>query len=107
MTSEVLVDFAEGIALICINRPKSRNAINLNVARAIAAAIDELDSRSDLRAGTITGAGGTFCSGMDLKAYIQGEIPIIKGSICFPCRKSRFGLQHWRGVAIHGEFVLA
>ena len=38
-----------------------------------------LDRRADLRVGILTGAGGTFCSGMDLKAYLDGEIPVVEG----------------------------
>jgi enoyl-CoA hydratase len=43
------------------------------VSDAIEAAIDELDERADLACGVITGAGGTFCAGMDLKAFVAGE----------------------------------
>ena len=39
----------------------------------VCAAVDELDARSDLRVGIRTGADGTFCSGMDLKAFLRGE----------------------------------
>ena len=43
------------------------------------AAIDELDARDDLRVGILTGAGGNFCSGMDLKAFLRGEITRVEG----------------------------
>ena len=76
---EVLTDAQEGILLITINRPATKNAINLAVAEGIAAAIDELDGDNELRVAILTGAGGTFCAGMDLKAFISGEIPTIKG----------------------------
>lgn len=79
MEDEVIVHAAEGIMLVRINRPASRNAVNLNVARAIATAMEELDSRADLRVGIITGTGGSFCAGMDLKAFVNGEIPVIEG----------------------------
>src|SRR5690606_11096622 len=49
------------------------NAVNLEVSEGIAAAIDELESRDDLTIGILTGAGGTFCAGMDLKAFARGE----------------------------------
>jgi enoyl-CoA hydratase len=41
--------------------------------------MDELDSNDDLRVAIITGAGGTFCSGMDLKAFVSGEFPVVEG----------------------------
>lgn len=80
MTTEVLTEFREdGIALITINRPEAFNALNRVVALAVAEALDELDRRDDVRIGIITGAGGTFCSGMDLKAFLKGESPVIEG----------------------------
>jgi enoyl-CoA hydratase len=49
------------------------------VAQGIAAALDDLDARDDLAVGIITGSGGTFCAGMDLKGFIDGQLPMIKG----------------------------
>ncbi|MEO9330471.1 crotonase/enoyl-CoA hydratase family protein [Gordonia aurantiaca] len=71
--SAVLTEFADGVAVITINRPEAKNAVNLEVSEGIAAAIDELESRDDLTIGILTGAGGTFCAGMDLKAFARGE----------------------------------
>lgn len=76
----ILVDRIDGVQVITLNRPRARNAINLATAEAIAAALEELDSRVDLVAGVITGAGGTFCSGMDLKGFLGGERPSLPGS---------------------------
>src|SRR5262249_31451714 len=59
------------------NRPEARNALNRAVALGVAAAGDELDDSDDLRVGVLTGAGGTFSSGMDLKAYLAGELPSL------------------------------
>ena len=63
------------LRVLTLNRPAVRNAIDLATAVAIEAAIDEYEARSDLRALIITGAGGTFCAGMDLKAFLRGERP--------------------------------
>jgi enoyl-CoA hydratase len=79
MNDDVLVAVSDGIMTITINRPKARNAVNKSVAEGIAAAIDELDSNDDIRVAILTGAGGTFCSGMDLKAFVSGELPIVEG----------------------------
>jgi len=79
MADEVLVEFADRVALITINRPAARNAVNRAVALGIAAALDELDARDDLTVGIITGAGGTFSAGMDLKAFLVGENVRITG----------------------------
>jgi enoyl-CoA hydratase len=77
--SSVLTEFGDGIAVITINRPEARNAVDLAVAEGIAAAIDEFEARTDLTVAILTGAGGTFCAGMDLKAFIRGERPSLPG----------------------------
>jgi enoyl-CoA hydratase len=77
--SEVLVEYENAIAIITINRPEARNAVNRAVSYGVCAAVDELDARDDLRVGILTGAGGTFCSGMDLKAFLRGEVTRVEG----------------------------
>jgi enoyl-CoA hydratase len=79
MADEVLVEHAEGVTVITINRPQARNAVNRAVSEGVAAALDEFESRKDLTVAVITGAGGTFCSGMDLKAFLAGEDVVVEG----------------------------
>ncbi|MDG2272394.1 MAG: crotonase/enoyl-CoA hydratase family protein [Halioglobus sp.] len=79
MTEEVLVDVNDGIMTVTLNRPKARNAANKALAEGVAAAMDRLDSDDSIRVAILTGAGGTFCSGMDLKAFVSGETPNIEG----------------------------
>lgn len=75
----VLVDVTDGIMTVTLNRPKAKNAANKAVAVGVAAAMDELDSNDDIRVAILTGSGGTFCSGMDLKAFVSGELPMVEG----------------------------
>lgn len=75
----VLVDVADGVMTVTLNRPKAKNAANRALAEGVAAAMEELDGNDDIRVAVITGAGGTFCSGMDLKAFVTGELPQVKG----------------------------
>ena len=77
--SDVLVDYEDGLVIITINRPEAKNAVNRAVSYGVCAAVDELDRRDDLRVGILTGAGGTFCSGMDLKAFLRGEVTRVEG----------------------------
>jgi enoyl-CoA hydratase len=79
VTDPVLTDVVEGVLVVTINRPEARNAINTETAVAIGEAMDRLDEDRSLVAGVITGAGGTFCAGMDLKAFLAGERPSIPG----------------------------
>lgn len=79
MSDEVLVRQEGGIQIITINRPEQRNAVNRAVSYGVCAAVDEMDARDDLQVGILTGAGGTFCAGMDLKAFLRGEVTRVEG----------------------------
>src|SRR5215469_3221952 len=79
MSEPVLTEVSDGIAVITINRPEARNAVNGAVARGLAAAVDELDARADVRTLILTGAGGTFSAGMDLKGFLAGDNPLAGG----------------------------
>jgi enoyl-CoA hydratase len=75
----VLVDQRGSVSIITINRPGQRNAINAAVAHGLAEALADLDQRPDLRAAVLTGAGGNFSAGMDLKAHARGERAHVAG----------------------------
>ena len=75
----VIIEEAEGVMVITINRPEAKNAVNRSVAEGIAEALEHLDQDGSLRVGILTGAGGTFCAGMDLKAFVSGEVPHVEG----------------------------
>ena len=79
MSEAVLTEERDGVLVVTINRPEARNAINGDVARGIAAALDRLDGEDDLRVGVLTGGGGFFSSGMDLKGFLAGDVPIVEG----------------------------
>lgn len=79
MTEEVLTSEKDGVLIVTINRPEAKNAITKAAAEGIAAAMDRLDAEDALRVGVLTGAGGTFCSGMDLKGFLRGESSSIEG----------------------------
>ena len=75
----VLTEVGDGVMTITINRPNAKNAVNKDVAEGIAAALDALDADDNTHVVILTGAGGTFCSGMDLKAFVTGETPYVAG----------------------------
>jgi enoyl-CoA hydratase len=79
MSAAVRAEADGDVLVVIIDRPEARNAVNLAVAEGIAAALDRLDGEDGLRAGVLTGAGGTFCAGMDLKAFVAGERPHVEG----------------------------
>ena len=79
MSEAVLTEVDGPVAVVTIDRPTARNAVNEAVASAMAAALDDLDARTEIRVIVLTGAGGTFCAGMDLKGFLTGENPLAGG----------------------------
>ena len=77
--SPLLVEIRGNIQIMTLNRPEARNAVTLEMAEAMVAALDALDANPALSVGIINGAGGTFCAGMDLKGFLQGKRPTIPG----------------------------
>ncbi|GHF36716.1 enoyl-CoA hydratase [Amycolatopsis bartoniae] len=109
MSDEVLVERRGAVQLITINRPHAKNALDAAVGKGVAAAIDELDATDELFVGVLTGTGGNFSSGMDLKAFLRGEKPSIEGrGLCgitqTPPRKPLIGAVE--GWALAGGFEL-
>lgn len=78
-TDVVLHERSGRVLIITLNRPAQKNAVNLEVAKQVAAAVDLLDTDADLSVGVLTGAGGVFSAGMDLKAFAQGQLPRLPG----------------------------
>lgn len=62
-----------GIAIVTIDRPEVRNAVDGPTALALAEAFREFDADESLSCAILTGAGGTFCAGADLKAVAAGH----------------------------------
>lgn len=61
------------VAVITLNRPEAKNAVNGEVAKGIEAAIDQLEEDDGLWVGILTHAGNVFCAGADLKAINAGR----------------------------------
>jgi enoyl-CoA hydratase len=78
--SEAVLTEADGpVAVVTINRPAARNAVNEAVASGMAATLDDLETQTDIQVIVLTGAGGTFSAGMDLKGFLTGENPLAGG----------------------------
>lgn len=108
--NEVLTEQHDGTLVITLNRPEAKNAVNLALAESLAAAIDELESNDALRVGVLTGAGGSFCSGMDLKAFVSGETPYVEGrgfAALTEYRAAKPIIAAVEGYALAGGFELA
>lgn len=76
----VRVEDRGAVRIITLDRPAVRNALDLPTATLLAEAVDGLDTAPGLAVGVLTGAGGHFCSGMDLKAFLTtGQRPEVPG----------------------------
>jgi len=96
----------DGVLVITLNRPEVRNAIDSALSLGVLAALRALDADKDLRVGVLTGAGGTFCAGMDLKAFAASGLPEgIDDVLRHGCRRPLVAAVE--GVAVGGGLELA
>jgi enoyl-CoA hydratase len=69
----VQVERSGPVVTVVIDRPEVRNAVDVDTAAALAAAFRTIDADDTVRAAVLTGAGGTFCAGADLRAAAAGR----------------------------------
>jgi enoyl-CoA hydratase len=113
----VLVDIADRVAVITINRPDQRNALNSAVRRALPAAITKCDNDDDVDVLILTGSDPAFSAGVDLKEFGSGQVQqgegfadvgdtrdSFKGALP-PHTKPLIGAVN--GVAVTGGFEVA
>ena len=97
---------ADGPVLtVTIDRPDVRNAVDRETAAALTEAFRAFDADSDLSVAVLTGAGGTFCAGADLKAVSRGEANRIEPDGDAPMGPSRMRLTKPVVAAIEGHAV--
>jgi 2-(1,2-epoxy-1,2-dihydrophenyl)acetyl-CoA isomerase len=75
----LLVERAGAIATITLNRPEARNAIDLTMRQELVAALDEVDADAAARVLVLTGAGGHFCAGGDVKSMRARRLSAVEG----------------------------
>lgn len=73
MGDPVLVERRGPVTVITINRPEVRNAVDRPTADALVDVFSAFDGDPDSRVAVLSGAGGTFCAGADLKAVAAGR----------------------------------
>lgn len=109
-SESISLTVVDHVAIVTIDRPEVRNAIDLPTARALEAAVDRIDADVEIRAAVLCGSGTIFCAGMDLKAFSStGERPITSrgafGIVARPPKKPIVAAIE--GKALGGGFELA
>lgn len=111
-SNSVLSERDGDIIIITLNRPQARNAVNQATARELADAFQKFDRDNDLKVAVLTGAGGTFCAGFDLKEVAQGGRQLTPNETQGPMGPtwmllSKPVLAAVEGYAVAGGFELA
>jgi enoyl-CoA hydratase len=75
MANEILTETHGRVRLITLNRPEAKNSVNTALGQALVAACEEVDADDGITAAVLTGAGGGFSAGMDLKAFAKEGMP--------------------------------
>jgi enoyl-CoA hydratase len=70
--AKILIETASPVTTIIINRPQVKNALDNEAAHALAAALKAFEADEDARVAVLTGQGGAFCAGADLKELGSG-----------------------------------
>lgn len=73
MSNSIQTQAKDDVLIVTINRPEARNAVNGSTAQALADAFRDFDSDQHFKVAILTGTGGTFCAGADLKAVASGQ----------------------------------
>jgi enoyl-CoA hydratase len=101
----VLVEKKEAVTTIVINRPEFRNAVDRPTAEALSDAFRDFETDEKARAAVLTGAGGCFCAGADLKAMADGRPNRVEEDGDGPMGPTRMQLKKPVIAAVAGHAV--
>jgi enoyl-CoA hydratase len=93
-TEHLVFEVKGATAVVTMNRPEAKNALSAAMLVGMADAWEAIDQDDSIRCAILTGAGGTFCAGMDLKSMADPDNPY----------KDRFAADpdlHWKALLRH------
>ena len=99
------VERSKDVVVVTLDRPERRNAVDAATAQELLAAFREFDGDPSASVAILTGAGGTFCAGADLKAMAEGEARPVRPEGDGPMGPSRLRLGKPVIAAIEGHAV--
>lgn len=102
---KVKVDHKQQVAIVTINRPQRRNAVDAATALALYDAFSAIDADESVHVAILHGAGGHFCAGADLKALSEGDRRPVPDSGMAPMGPTRMQLTKPVIAAIEGYAV--
>ncbi len=97
MTDQLIETFEDGVATLTLNRPEARNALTGELLAALSAAGPRLALDPEVRVVVLTGAGGAFCAGGDVKGFVaRGEPGAVAPSFDERVHSLRSGMEFSR-----------
>ncbi len=103
--SDVEIERDGEVVIVAINRPAARNAVNGAAAAALADAFEAFDNDDSASVAVLTGRGGTFCAGADLKAIGTPAENKVRPEGCGPMGPTRLRLSKPVLAAVEGFAV--
>ena len=102
--SVVSVNVEAHIAHVTLNRPDKQNAVNMEMFAALAAAGDDIAANSGIRAVVLSGAGGSFCAGIDVSLFGDSDLVIDEAAMApvgdSPANQFQRAAYVWREVPV-------
>ncbi len=96
-TENLIFERQGATAIVTMNRPEKKNALSLPMLVGMVDAWEEIDANDDIRCAILTGAGGSFCSGMDLKSMGSPE------AAAYADRMAADPDLHWKALLRHHQ----
>jgi enoyl-CoA hydratase len=101
----VRYEINDRVAVVTIDRPEVRNAIDNETARELFGTFARFESDEAADVAVLTGAGGTFCAGFDLRAFSEGQLQQLDPSLPGPMGPTRMVLSKPAIAAVEGYAV--